>query len=90
MITFEVLRNRAVIGEVKAVSLRQAVLTARRTYGRCEVIASRIARNADKYHGADDHRTEGRAPCNNTPEGKAAIEAIRQAEIAKWKAAQAA
>lgn len=86
MITFEVLRNRTAIGEVRAVSLRQAVITARRTYGRCEVIAARIARNADKLHGPDDHRTEGRGPCNNTREGKARIEAIRQAAIAEYMA----
>lgn len=90
MITFEVLRNRVLVGEVKAVSLRQAVLTARRTFGRCEVIAPRIARNADRFHDADSHRTEGRGPCNATSEGKARIEAIRQAAIAKWKAEQSA
>lgn len=86
MITFEVLRNRTLIGEVKAVSLRQAVLTAKRVYGRCEVIAPRIARNADRFHDADSHRTEGRGPCNNTREGKARIEAIRQAAIAEYLA----
>jgi hypothetical protein len=86
MPTFIILRNRVEIGTVRAVSLSQAVRRAKGRYGRCEVIAAEIARHADKFHGADDHRTEGRAPCNNTEEGKARIEAIRRAAIAEWEA----
>lgn len=87
MNTYEVLRNRTVIGTVKAVSVRQAMQTARRHYGRCEVIGT-IAKPELTAQYADYGRTEGRAPCNNTAEGKARIAAIREAEIAKWKAAQ--
>ena len=86
--TFEVLRNRALIGTVRAVSLKQAVKRARALYGRCEVIGVSNARHADHFTGQDSHRSEGRGPCNNTESGKARIEAIRLKAIADFMAAQ--
>lgn len=83
MMTFEILRNRTLVGTVKAVSLRQAVLTAARRYGRCEVIAAKVSK-ADAIHGPDAHRTEGRGPCNNDAASKARIESIRRAAIAQF------
>ncbi len=88
MIRFEVLRNRQFVGTVKAVSLRQALITAERRFGRCEVIAPKVTR-VDAFAGPDSHRTEGRGPCNNTPAGKARIEAIRNEALARWKAENA-
>lgn len=85
MKTFEVYRNRTFIATIKAVSLRQAVETAKRRHGRVEVLAASVAR-PDRM--MDYGRTEGRAPCNNTSEGKARIEAIRQAAIAEFMARQ--
>lgn len=86
--TFEVYRNRAFVGIVRAVSLRQAVNRAHKMYGRCEVIGVSNARHADAYTSQDGHRSEGRGPCNNTLAKQARIEAIRLQAIADWKASQ--
>jgi hypothetical protein len=83
---FEVLRNGRFVGYVSARSQAEAVNRAGKRYGRCEVIAAYRAPFADVYQTPDSHRTEGRRPCNNTAEGKARIEAIRQAAIAEYAA----
>lgn len=80
---YEVYRNRAFIGTVKAVSLRQALQTARRRHGRCEVIGLMAAPEKVSQY-ADCARTEGRAPCNQSAAAKARIEAIRLAAIAEY------
>ncbi len=85
MKTFEVLRNRTFVATVKAVSLRQACETAKRRYGRVEVVAASVA-SPDRM--MDHGRTEGRAPCNRGAAAKARIETIRQQAIADWQAAQ--
>lgn len=88
-IKFEVLQNRVFVGYIQGRTLAEAVKLAKGRYGRCEVIAPALGKRADRFHGPDSHRTEGRRPCNNTEAGKARIEAIRLEAIAKWKAENA-
>lgn len=86
MKTFQVIRNGLHIADVKAVSMRQALITAKRRHGRVELIGT-IAKAESTAQWADYSRTEGRAPCNRSAEAKARIEAIRKAEIARYLSA---
>jgi hypothetical protein len=82
MITFEITRNGLFLATVKAVSLRQACITAARRHGRVEVIAAKVA-GSDRM--MDYGRTEGRSPCNQSDSAKARIEAIRNQAIADYR-----
>lgn len=83
---FEARRNGLFVGFISARSQAEAVARAAKRYGRVEVLAAYRAPFADAFQTPDSHRTEGRRPCNNTAEGKARIEAIRQAAIAEYEA----
>lgn len=90
MPTFAVYVNRVFMGHVQAITEVAAHKRAKALYGRCEVIPGfRKLAPKGRVLRADSSFTEGRSPCNNTAEGKAKIEAIRKAEIAKWMASQA-
>lgn len=82
---FEVYRKSNFVGTVKAVSLRQAVTTADRRYGDCEVYPIDGIARPDRFNGANG-KTRRQQERNTSAEAKARIEAIRQAEIAKWAA----
>lgn len=86
--TFTVYRNRAFVGTVRAVSLKQAVKRAHARFGRCEVLGVNIARHADAFTHSDGARSERRLPCNRSLEAKEKLEAIRLQAIADWKASQ--
>ncbi|USM11446.1 hypothetical protein vBCbaSRXM_1 [Citromicrobium phage vB_CbaS-RXM] len=81
---FECYSKSVYLGTVKAVSLRQACETAKRQYGDCEVMPlDRVARPDRLQTYGRTMRQQAR---NQTAEGKARIEAIRQAAIAEYQA----
>lgn len=83
---FEVYRKSVFVGTVKAVSLRQAVETAKRRHGDCEVMP------LDRVAATDRLETYGHTmrqqERNRDAESKARIEAIRQQAIADWQASR--
>lgn len=83
---FEVYRKSVFAGTVKAVSLRQAVETATRRYGDCEVLPLDTVAATDRLETYG--RTRRQQARNIDAESKARLEAIRLQAIADWKAAQ--
>lgn len=81
---FEVYRKGTFTATVKAVSLRQAVETAARRYGDCEVMPLDVVARTDRFETYG--RTMRQQARNTSAEGKARIEAIRQAAIADYEA----
>jgi hypothetical protein len=86
--TFAIYKNKVFVAFISAVSERQAHETALYKYGRCEVMLSdnsdRNLPKKSRIERADSSFTHGRSPYATGD-----FEARRQAEIAKWKAAQA-
>jgi hypothetical protein len=84
--TFRVYKNKVLVGTVSATTEQQAHARAFAKYGRCEVMKADMERRlstSGRVERADSSFTHGRSPY---PVGD--FEARRQAEIAKWKAAQ--
>ncbi len=82
---FVILRNGVELDVIGAVSYEQAIVRARKAYGRCEVIAVgnvKMDKAANGKRGRNDmNRTHGRSPCA-TP----GFEARRAALIEAFKA----
>lgn len=84
--TFRVYKNKVLVGTVSALTEQQAHARAYAKYGRCEVMKADMDKRLSaqgRVERSDSSFTHGRSPY---PVGD--FEARRQAEIAKWKAAQ--
>jgi hypothetical protein len=83
--TFRCFKNGRFVGIVNARTEQQAHARAFGLYGRCEVMisATRKLEPRGRVRRADSSFTHGRSPYDVGD-----FEARRQAEIAKWKAAQ--